>query len=287
MKLRKAVFPAAGFGTRFLPVTKASPKEMLPLVDKPLIQYGVEEAVACGLREIILITGRGKSAIEDHFDYSLELDTILERRGHRDLLEEMRKISNMSICYTRQKEPLGLGHAILCARPLVHDEAFAVFLGDEVLDAPIPVMAQMLAVYERQGCSILAVQRVPREQVFRYGVIEGEPAGNGLYRVRDVVEKPQPEEAPSDLAIIGRYILTPPIFDILEQTPAGKNGEIQLTDAIRGLLRDQAVYALEFEGQRFDAGDKLGFLQANIVFALKRPDLGPELRQFLRTLRLG
>ncbi|MBI3077887.1 MAG: UTP--glucose-1-phosphate uridylyltransferase, partial [Deltaproteobacteria bacterium] len=205
----------------------------------------------------------------------------------RDLLEEMRKISNMSICYTRQKEPLGLGHAILCARPLVHDEAFAVFLGDEVLDAPIPVMAQMLAVYERQGCSILAVQRVPREQVFRYGVIEGEPAGNGLYRVRDVVEKPQPEEAPSDLAIIGRYILTPPIFDILEQTPAGKNGEIQLTDAIRGLLRDQAVYALEFEGQRFDAGDKLGFLQANIVFALKRPDLGPELRQFLRTLRLG
>ncbi|MBI4454669.1 MAG: UTP--glucose-1-phosphate uridylyltransferase GalU [Acidobacteria bacterium] len=288
MKIRKAVFPAAGLGTRFLPATKAQPKEMLTLVDKPIIQYVVEEAVQAGLDNIILVTGRGKNAIEDHFDVSYELEAILTARNKLDLLQQVRQISDMiHVAYVRQKEALGLGHAVLMAETLVGEEPFAVFLGDDIIDAAVPCMKQMLDVYNTTGGSILAVMEVEREAVSRYGIIEiRKDAANGgrVFRIRDMIEKPSPEDAPSRLAVIGRYILSPAIFRALEETRPGAGGEIQLTDGIRHLLETERVYAFRFEGKRFDAGDKLEFLKATVEFALKRGDLGPALREYLRTL---
>jgi len=286
--IRKAVFPAAGLGTRFLPATKAQPKEMLPIVDKPTIQYAVEEAVASGIREIILVTGRGKNAIEDHFDRSLELEIFLERKGRKpEELEELRRISDLaSIIYVRQKEPLGLGHAILTARDVVGEEPFAVVLGDDVIDAPVPCLAQLLEVYARVGDPVVAVQRVPREAVSSYGIIDAEPAGEGVWRIRDMVEKPDPASAPSDLAIIGRYLLTPDIFPVLDRVVAGAGGEIQLTDGLRALLKARPIYGVEFRGRRYDAGSKLGFLQATVELALRRPDLAGPFRAYLKGLDL-
>jgi len=287
MKIRKAVFPAAGLGTRFLPVTKAIPKEMLPLVDKPLIQYCVEEAIASGIEDVIIITGRGKTAIEDHFDTSKELEVLLQEKGKTDLLKMVRDISNLvRFSYTRQKEALGLGHAILCAKDLVGDEPFAVFLGDDIIDSKIPAMKQMTEVYKKYRHSVLAVQRVPRESLSSYGVIKGTVAGDRLFEVTDLVEKPRPEDAPSDLAVIGRYILTPDVFEYLENTRPGKNGEIQLTDALKAMACRHPIYALEFEGDRYDAGDKLGFLKATVSLSLKRDDLKEEFIKFLKGLKL-
>jgi UTP--glucose-1-phosphate uridylyltransferase len=291
-KVRKAVFPAAGLGTRFLPATKAQPKEMLPLVDKPIIQYVVEEAVHSGIENIIIVTGRGKRAIEDHFDVSYELEKILETQGKLELLGVVRQISDMiHVSYVRQKEPLGLGHAILMARELVGDEPFAVLLGDDIIDAPVPCLRQMLDAYEAHPGSIIAIQEVPRETISNYGVITGTPIRhNGesdrLYQLSDLVEKPKAEAAPSNLAVIGRYILEPEIFDALASTTAGAGGEIQLTDALRALLQKRPIYGLRFEGTRYDAGDKLGFLKATVEFALRRDDLGPAFRQYLKSLRL-
>jgi len=292
-KLRKAVFPAAGLGTRFLPATKAQPKEMLPLVDKPLIQYAVEEAVSSGIENIIIVTGRGKNAIEDHFDVSYELEKILERRGQQELLGIIRRISDMiHISYVRQKEALGLGHAILMARELVGEEPFAVLLGDDIIDATVPCLRQMLDVYYQHSASMVAVQEVPKKDISSYGVIAGSPVDhNGrndrLYKVSDLVEKPQAAAAPSNLAIIGRYILEPEIFETLAATPPGKGGEIQLTDGLRAMLsRRKEIYGWRFEGKRYDAGGKLGFLTATVEFALKRPELGEAFRQYLKTLRL-
>jgi UTP--glucose-1-phosphate uridylyltransferase len=285
--IRKAVFPAAGMGTRFLPATKAQPKEMLPLVDKPIIQYVVEEAVASGIRTIIIVTGRGKTAIENHFDVAYELEQLLERRSRIDLLKEVRGISDMiDVSYVRQKEPLGLGHAILMARDLVGDEPFAVFLGDDVIESQVPVMRQMIDIYGKHRCSLVAVERVSRARTGNYGIVAAKPAGDRLHRVTDLVEKPPPDEAPSDLAIIGRYILTPEIFPHLEKTAAGRGGEIQLTDALRSLLRRQPIYAYRFSGKRYDTGDKLGFLKATVEFALRRPDLGGPFRAYLKNLDL-
>jgi UTP--glucose-1-phosphate uridylyltransferase len=292
-KVRKAVFPAAGLGTRFLPATKAQPKEMLPLVDKPLIQYVVEEAVSSGIENIIIVTGRGKNSIEDHFDVSYELEKILEARGQQELLEIVHRISDLiHISYVRQREALGLGHAILMAHELIGDEPFAVLLGDDIIDAPTSCLKQMLDVYEQNPGSIVAIQEVPHEEISNYGVISGTPVAhhgqsNRLYRVQDLVEKPPAESAPSNLAIIGRYILEPEIFEVLASTPAGKGGEIQLTDALRGLLsRQRPIHGWRFEGKRYDAGSKLGFLTATVEFALKRSDLGEPFRQYLKTLRL-
>lgn len=286
MEIRKAVFPAAGFGTRFLPATKAIPKEMLPLVDKPLIQYVVEEAKASGLNEMVIVTGMGKTAIEDHFDTSFELESLLNERGKTDLLQMIREISNMvHFAYTRQKKPLGLGHAISITRNLINNEPFAVLLGDDIIDAKVPAIKQMLAPFRKYEASVLAVQKVPRNQAHLYGVIKGKKIGPGLYRVLDLVEKPK-GVPPSNLAIIGRYILTPGIFGALERTEPGSGGEIQLTDALKILLQTQEIYAYEFEGCRYDAGDKLGFLKANISLAMKRPDLKKDLSRFLRTLKL-
>ncbi|MBI5970230.1 MAG: UTP--glucose-1-phosphate uridylyltransferase GalU [Deltaproteobacteria bacterium] len=286
MRIKKAVFPAAGFGTRFLPATKAIPKEMLPLVDKPLIQYSVEEAKASGLEDIIIVTGMGKTAIEDHFDTSFELEILLEERGKIDLLSLMQDVSNMvHFSYTRQKKPLGLGHAIGITKNLINDEPFAVFLGDDIIDSKVPAMRQMIDVYDRFGGSVLAVQKVAKTQTHLYGIIKGERVGPRVYRVLDLVEKPK-AAPPSDMAIIGRYILTPEIFGALDATKPGKGGEIQLTDALKILLKKQAIYACEFEGTRYDAGDKLGFLQANIAFALKRPDMRNDLKRFLKGLKL-
>jgi UTP--glucose-1-phosphate uridylyltransferase len=289
-RVRKAVFPAAGLGTRFLPATKAQPKEMLPIVDKPIIQYGVEEALAAGCDQIIIITGRGKSAIEDHFDVSYELEKMLEERGKTELLGIVRQISDMiHVAYVRQKEAMGLGHAVLMARELVGDEPFAVLLADDVIDAQVPCLKQMIDVYEKTGASVLATQRVEGPAISAYGVLEGKPDKSGefegrLYEVRNVVEKPKPEEAPSDLAIIGRYILTPAIFEMLERTPLGAGGELQLTDGLRMLLQREKIHGFRFEGKRHDAGDKLGFLKATVEFALKRPDIAPHFRQYLKTL---
>ena len=288
-KIRKAVFPAAGLGTRFLPATKAQPKEMLPLVDKPIIQYVIEEAVASGLTSIIIVTGRGKNAIEDHFDVSYELEKLLEERGKTDLLDQVRAISSMiNVSYVRQGEQLGLGHAVLQARDLVGDEPFAVMLGDDIIDAPVPCMKQMMNVFESYGGPVVAVQQVPRAEISAYGVIDGAPEGDTgrLYRVRDMVEKPRAEEAPSNLAIIGRYLLTPDIFDEIERTERGKGGEIQLTNGIRALRRHRRVYGYRFDGVRHDAGNKLGFLKATVEFALKRDDLGGPFREYLKTLQL-
>ena len=289
MKVCKAVFPAAGLGTRFLPATKAQPKEMLPLVDKPIIQYGVEEALAAGCNQVIMITGRGKQAIEDHFDVSYELERILEARGKTDLLKVVRQISDsIHVAYVRQKEALGLGHAVLTARELVGNEPFAVLLADDVIDAEVPVLKQMMQVFEQTQCSVVATQVVEGKAISAYGVLDAKPVpGNPrLYEIRNMVEKPKFEEAPSNLAIIGRYILTPAIFDILSQTQAGTGGELQLTDAMRGLLKKEKMYAYVYEGKRHDAGDKLGFLKATVEFALKRQDLGGPLREYLRTLKL-
>jgi UTP--glucose-1-phosphate uridylyltransferase len=288
-KVRKAVFPAAGLGTRFLPATKAQPKEMLCLVDKPLIQYVVEEAVASGITHIIIVTGRGKNAIEDHFDVSYELERLLESRGKNDLLEQVRAVSNLvTVSYVRQGEALGLGHAVLTARELVGDEPFAVMLGDDIIDNPVPCMKQMLDVFEQHGSPVVALQRVPRAEISAYGVIAGEaePGSDRVFRIRDLVEKPKAEDAPSDLAIIGRYILTPDVFDALEKTPRDKGGEIQLTNGLRDLRQRRDLYGYRFEGVRHDAGNKLGFLKATVEFALKREDLGAPFREYLRTLEL-
>lgn len=281
--IRKAVFPAAGFGTRFLPATKASPKEMLPLVDKPLIQHGVEEARAAGVRDMIIVTGRGKNAIEDHFDVSFELEAALRKKGDDTLHDLLRSISDMAdFFYVRQNLPLGLGHAVLRAMDLVGEEPFAVVLSDDVVDSRVPVLRQMIDVYEKYSAgAVLAIQRVPKDQVSRYGIIKGKRLAAGVYEVQDMVEKPKPAAAPSDLAIIGRYILPPSIFPALQATRPGAGGEIQLTDAIRSLLNKERIIGFEFEGIRYDAGTKLGFLQANIAFALKDPELGPGLRAFL------
>ena len=287
MRIRKAVFPAAGLGTRFLPATKAQPKEMLPLVDKPTIQYVVEEAVASGLTEIIIVTGRGKRAIEDHFDSAFELEYYLQDRGKMDELAEIKTISDMaSVSYVRQREPLGLGHAILCARPLVGEEPFGVFLGDDLIVAQTPCMRQLLGVFERYGGPVLAVERVPGDQISRYGVIRPKPLGGNVYEVLDLVEKPAEREAPSDLAIIGRYILTPDLFPVLAETRPDARGEIQVTDALRVLRRTRPLYAVAFEGKRYDTGDKLGFLKATVEFALARPDLAEAFRAYLKTLKL-
>ena len=288
--VRKAVFPAAGLGTRFLPATKAQPKEMLPLVDKPTIQYGVEEAVASGVSNIILVTGRGKNAIEDHFDVSAELETFLESRGKTEQLEEIRKISSMiNVSYVRQGEPLGLGHAVLVTEALVAGEPFAVILGDDVIDADPPALRQMIDVFDRAGGPVIAVERVPDDQVSSYGIVDVEPApelGRGVFRIKDLVEKPPQAEAPSNLAIIGRYILTPDIFPALRETPRDKSGEIQLTNGLRRLLQTRPLYAYEIDGVRHDTGNKLGFLKAVVYFAMKRPDLAGPFREYLDSLNL-
>ena len=288
--IRKAVFPAAGLGTRFLPATKAQPKEMLPLVDKPVIQYVIEEAVASGIDQIVLVTGRGKSAIEDHFDVAFELEALLEKRGKHDLLEEVRSISDLiKVSYVRQKEPLGLGHAILQAKHLVGNEPFAVFLGDDIIHAGVPVMRQMIDVYERCGSTVIGVERVARERSRDYGMVAVRPAALGdgagrVHEVTDLVEKPAPEDAPSDLAIIGRYILMPEIFQHLEKTADGSGGEIQLTDGLRSLLKEQQIFTWSIVGTRYDTGDKLGFLKATVEYALRRPDLGAAFRSYLEEL---
>ncbi len=290
-KVRKAVFPAAGLGTRFLPATKAQPKEMLPLVDKPLIQYGVEEAVRSGIRQILIITGRGKTAIEDHFDVS-ELEHLLESRNRTDLLAVVRQVSDMiEVAYVRQREALGLGHAVLRARELVGEEPFAVVLSDDVIEAERPALRQLLDVWERYGAPVIALMEVPEDAVASYGIVAAEPVEfNGtrdrLYRIRNLVEKPRLAEAPSRLAIIGRYVLTPAIFPAIEQAGPGALGEIQLTDGLRCLLQDTPIYGYRFEGIRYDAGDKLGFLKATVEFALRRPDLGEAFRQYLKSLNL-
>ena len=288
--VRKAVFPAAGLGTRFLPATKAQPKEMLPLVDKPTIQYGVEEAVASGVSNIILVTGRGKNAIEDHFDVSTELETFLESRGKLEQLEEIRAISSLiNVSYVRQGEPLGLGHAVLVTEAMVAGEPFAVILGDDVIDAEPPALKQMIEVFDRAGGPVIAVERVPEDQVSSYGIVDVEPApelGRGVYRIKDLVEKPPRDEAPSNLAIIGRYILTPDIFDALRETTKDRSGEIQLTNGMRRLLQSRPLYAYEIDGVRHDTGNKLGFLKAVVYFALKRPDLAGPFREYLDSLNL-
>jgi UTP--glucose-1-phosphate uridylyltransferase len=287
--IRKAVFPAAGLGTRFLPATKAQPKEMLPLVDKPIIQYVIEEAVASGLTNIIIVTGRGKNAIEDHFDVSYELERMLHERGKTELLEQVRAVSNMiNVAYVRQGETLGLGHAVLMAKDLIGDEPFAVMLGDDIIDSEVPCMRQMIDVYEAHKGPVVAVQQVPKSEISAYGVIDGELLRDWgrVYRIRDMVEKPRVEDAPSDLAIIGRYILTPDIFEALERTPRDAGGEIQLTNGLRALKQKRPLYGCRFEGVRHDAGNKLGFLKATVEFALKRPDLGGPFREYLRGLKL-
>ena len=288
-KVRKAIFPAAGFGTRFLPATKAIPKEMLALVDKPIIQYGVEEALAAGCEEIIIITARGKSAIEDHFDISFELEAMLERRGKTDLLATSRQVSQMvQLSYVRQKEAMGLGHAVLMARDLIGDEPFAVILPDDVIDANPPCLKQMIDVFDEVQSTILATQVIEGPAISAYGVLDGTPDPNNprLFNVSGLVEKPKPADAPSKNAIIGRYILTPKIFDLLEHTPLGAGGELQLTDGIKGLLQTEKVYGYSFDGVRHDAGDKFGMLKATVEFALKRDDLGPQFRDYLKTLKL-
>jgi UTP--glucose-1-phosphate uridylyltransferase len=291
-KVRKAVFPAAGLGTRFLPATKAQPKEMLPLVDKPIIQYGVEEALHSGIQNIIIVTGRGKSAIEDHFDVSFELEYMLETRSKKDLLNIVRNVSDMiNVAYVRQKEALGLGHAVMRASELVGQEPFAVVLADDVIDAEVPCLRQLLDIHEFFCAPVLAVMEVPPENISAYGAIDAEPINhNGsrdrVFRIRDLVEKPDRSAAPSNLAIIGRYVLTPEIFDSIGAVEPGSGGEIQLTDALKHLLRARPIYAYRFEGTRYDAGDKLGFLKATVEFALRRHDLGGPFREYLKGLTL-
>lgn len=285
-KIIKAVIPAAGLGTRFLPATKASPKEMLPLVDKPLIQYVVEEAVAAGIEEIILVTGRGKRAIEDHFDVSFELEANLHENGKREVLKEIQRISRLAeFCYVRQSQAKGLGHAILCARHLVGNEPFAVLLGDDIIDDRVPALSQLMKLYRETGSPVVGIQEVAKEEVSQYGIIEAKRVRSGVWRVLDLVEKPKVAEAPSRLAVVGRYLLPPMIFEILEHTPPGRNQEIQLTDALRKLAGQQAIYGCVIQGKRHDAGDKLGFLMATVEFGLKNPELGKQFRSYLKSLK--
>jgi UTP--glucose-1-phosphate uridylyltransferase len=289
LKIRKAIFPAGGLGTRFLPATKVIPKEMLALVDKPIIQYGVEEALASGIEHIIIVTGRGKGAMEDHFDLSFELDATLERRGKKELLALSRGVGSLArISYVRQKEPLGLGHAVLCAKDLVGDEPFAVILPDDVIDAEVPCLKQMIGVVESRGGSVLATQTVEGPAISAYGVLAGspDPKNERIYNCTGMVEKPKLEDAPSKQAIIGRYVLTPRVFELLEETQPGAGGEIQLTDGIKALLKEEKVFGYTFEGKRYDAGDKLGMMQATVEFALKHPDLGKQFRAYLKDLKV-
>ncbi|HXF65987.1 MAG TPA: UTP--glucose-1-phosphate uridylyltransferase GalU [Burkholderiales bacterium] len=287
--IRKAVFPVAGLGTRFLPATKASPKEMLPVVDKPLIQYAVEEAVAAGMTEMIFVTGRGKRAIEDHFDTAYELETELQKRGHPELLKAVRKIlpPRISCTYVRQPQPLGLGHAILCAQHVVGEEPFAVVLADDLLDAAPPVLAQMADLFERRACPVVAVHRIRREQARRYGIVALRRGERPPCAITGIVEKPSPRSAPSTFSVVGRYLLTPRIFHHLRRLRPGSGGELQLTDAIAALLAEQEVLALEFEGARYDCGSKLGYLQANLHYALRHPEVGTQFRRYLRSLALS
>lgn len=287
-KIRKAVFPAAGLGTRFLPATKASPKEMLPLVDKPLIQYGVEEVVASGIESILIITGRDKAAIEDHFDISFELEHVLKERGRQEAFEQVRAISEIAnISYIRQKQALGLGHAIYQAKDFVGDEPFAVILPDDVMDAETPALKQLIEVYEKYDAPVIATMRIEGEAISRFGVIDAIEVESNVFKIRDVVEKPKFEDAPSDMAVIGRYIFTPELFGAIEQTKPGAGGEIQVADAIRILLeKNRPYYAVKLDGVRHDAGDKLGFLIATVEFALKREDLGADFREYLKSLKL-
>jgi len=289
MRVRKAVFPAAGWGTRFLPATKAQPKEMLPLVDKPVIQYAVEEAVAAGIEQVIIVTSSQKRAIEDHFDLNYELEHLLEEKGEIEKLRQVRAITDLAqIAYVRQKEQLGLGHAVLMAKDLIGHEPFAVLLPDDVIVSDRPCIGQLINAYHQHHGSVVAVAEVPREETSRYGIIAGEPVegpdGDRTYRISQLVEKPEPDEAPSNLGVIGRYVLTPKIFEKLEQTQRGAGGEIQLTDAIQALMDEQSVFGYAFEGERYDAGTTMGWLQATVELALQRPDLGREFREYLRTL---
>ncbi|NWG30998.1 MAG: UTP--glucose-1-phosphate uridylyltransferase GalU [Rhodocyclaceae bacterium] len=287
--VKKAVFPVAGMGTRFLPATKASPKEMLPIVDKPLIQYAVEEAVAAGITDMIFVTGRSKRAIEDHFDKAYELESELERRGKTELLDFVRHLlpKNINCIYIRQAEALGLGHAVLCAKPVVGDEPFAVLLADDLLDGEVPVMKQMVEAYDYYRCSVLGVQDVPREDTASYGIVAAKPLGERVERVEAIVEKPKPEAAPSTLAVVGRYVLTPRIFDHLEKAQAGAGGEIQLTDAIAALLAEQQVLAYRYQGVRYDCGSKLGYLRATVEYALRHPEVGAEFAAWLKAAGLS
>ena len=285
MKVRKAIIPAAGLGTRFLPATKAQPKEMLPIVDKPSLQYIIEEAVESGIEEILIITGRNKKSIEDHFDRSIELELELEKSGKTDLLEEVRKISNMvNIHYIRQKEPKGLGHAIHCAKSFIGNEPFAVLLGDDIVYSDKPCLKQMIEIYDEYKTTILGVQKVPVEDVNKYGIIDAKEIEERVYKVKGLIEKPSFEEAPSNIAILGRYIINPAIFEILEHTKPGKNGEIQLTDGLKTLAQKEAMYAYNFEGIRYDVGDKIGFLKATVEFALRREDLKKVFMDYLKDI---
>ncbi|MDP2158497.1 MAG: UTP--glucose-1-phosphate uridylyltransferase GalU [Nitrospirota bacterium] len=279
--VKKAIFPAAGLGTRFLPATKASPKEMLPIVDKPMIQYGIEEAIACEISEFIIITGKHKRNIEDHFDYAFELEDKLKKSGKDKLLAEINRLSEINIAYIRQGYALGLGHAILCARPFVKDEPFAVILSDDIIPPEEPLLLDMIKLYRKLKSPILALEKVPANEVNRYGIISGVKEWDNVFRINSLVEKPDPENAPSNMAIIGRYILTPDIFDIIEKVKPGKGGEIQLTDAINVLLQKRPVYGYLFEGKRYDAGDKLGYLKATVDFALRNKELAKDFGKYL------
>ena len=285
MKIKKAVIPVAGLGTRFLPATKTVPKELLPIVDIPAIQYVVQEAVDSGISEVIFVTGRGKDSIEDHFDDGPELEQVLKERGQTETVENLRRISDMiEVVSVRQKRPLGLGHAVSCARDLVGDEPFAVLLSDDLIDAPLPCIRQLLEVFEEKGESVLALRRVPEHEVQRYGIVQGKQLNDRLYEVESMVEKPSPQETPSRLAIIVRYILRPEIFSLLEKVTPGRGGEIQLTDGISKLARQKKVYGYEFEGEHYDIGDKLGFVRATVAFALKRPELEKPFKEYLRSI---
>lgn len=285
MKVRKAIIPAAGLGIRFLPATKAQPKEMLPIVDKPTIQYIVEEAIDSGIEDILIITGRNKRAIEDHFDKSFELEEELKRKGNQDLLNLVQDISNLvNIHYIRQKEPKGLGHAIHCAKSFIGNESFAVLLGDDIVDAEVPCLKQLIDIYNEYKTTVLGVQQVPDEDVSKYGIVSCKQVDERVYKVNDLVEKPEMEKTPSNVAILGRYIITPQIFKHLENAVPGKGGEIQLTDALKGLMGHEAMYAYDFVGKRYDVGNKLGFLQATLEFALKRDDLKDEVIPYLKSV---
>ena len=286
MKIRKAVLPAAGFGTRFLPATKVVPKELLPIADKPTIQYIMEEVVAAGIEEVVLITGREKGSIEDHFDTSVEMENHLKKKGRKDLLKMVQDISEMvTLVSVRQKEPLGLGHAILCAKKVVGNEPFAVLLGDDLIDARIPCIKQMMEVYDEMGGAVIAIQKVPSSQTHLYGIIQGKKVRERIYSVEEMIEKPKQGTTPSNLAIIGRYILPPEIFDRLEKVQPDGKGEIQLTNGLRELAKEMAVFGYEFIGNRYDAGDKWGYLEANIALGLKHPEIAPKIRRYLRSLR--
>ena len=289
MKIKKAVFPVAGLGTRFLPATKAMPKEMLPVVDKPIIQYAVEEALVSGIEQIIFVTGSGKTALENHFDCQYELEDILKKRSKLELLKSIESVVPKSgtIIYTRQSEPLGLGHAIWCARDVVGDEPFAVLLADDLIQSEVPLLQQMINEFDRIRASIVAAVEVPRKETYRYGILETEPAYNGTARIRTMVEKPKPEDAPSNLAVIGRYIFTSKIFTLLERQEKDAGGEIQVTDAMAELLKEQPVFAYKFNGTRFDCGDKAGFLMANVAFALEHPEIKDTLREYIKNIVLG